>query len=217
MRIIDREACIDKLSEGNIVNEAGYSGDPGGITTHSSLISGKAFWNLMLTDLINAPPIHPPLSVSLSVFLLWWMQSESINPFPCWIPDKIYKDKLNKLLMGWPISLCGSLCWSVSTVLVCVCVSLSKCKFRFATACVSSWLCSLLWVVPVLAVHLMLSPPRCEVKRNPRIHPHLRGSSPACSCRTPSRRSTKRQSGENTDVCMPVGADCKMMVHLKMV
>lgn len=66
MRIIDREACIDKLSEGNVVNEAGSSGDPGGITTHSGLISGKASWNLMLTDLINAPPPHTlPLSLSL--------------------------------------------------------------------------------------------------------------------------------------------------------
>lgn len=68
MRIIDREACIDKLSEGNIVNEAGYSGDPGGITTHSSLISGKASWNLMLTDLINATTPPPSLSLPLSLF-----------------------------------------------------------------------------------------------------------------------------------------------------
>lgn len=68
MRIIDREACIDKLSEGNIVNEAGYSGDPGGITTHSSLISGKASWNLMLTDLINATTPPTPLSLPLSLF-----------------------------------------------------------------------------------------------------------------------------------------------------
>lgn len=68
MRIIDREACIDKLSEGNIVNEAGYSGDPGGITTHSSLISRKASWNLMLTDLINAAlSLCLPLPLFLSV------------------------------------------------------------------------------------------------------------------------------------------------------
>lgn len=70
MRIIDRQACIDKLSEGNIVNEAGYSGDPGGITTHSSLISRKASWNLMLTDLINAPPpsLFLPFPLSLCLF-----------------------------------------------------------------------------------------------------------------------------------------------------
>lgn len=66
------------------------------------------------------------------------MQSESINLFPCWIPDKIYKDKLNKLLMGWPISLCASLCQSVSTV--CVCLPLDTFKFLVASACV---LCSL--------------------------------------------------------------------------
>lgn len=75
MRIIDREACIDKLSEGNIVNEAGYSGDPGGITTHSSLISGKASWNLMLTDLINAPPA-PSLSLFLSLCFPALMNAE---------------------------------------------------------------------------------------------------------------------------------------------
>lgn len=69
MRIIDREACIDKLSEGNIVNEAGYSGDPGGITTHSSVISRKASWNLMLTDLINAAlSLCLPLPLFLSVY-----------------------------------------------------------------------------------------------------------------------------------------------------
>lgn len=74
MRIIDREACIDKLSEGDIVNEAGYSGDPRGITTHSSLISGKASWNLMLTDLINAPL---PLSLSLPLsFCLFFFSDE---------------------------------------------------------------------------------------------------------------------------------------------
>lgn len=38
--------------------------------------------------------------------------------------------------MGWPISLCASLCWSVSTLCVCVCVSLDTFKFLFAAACV---------------------------------------------------------------------------------
>lgn len=78
MRIIDREACIDKLSEGNIVNEAGYSGDPGGITTHSSLISRKASRNLMLTDLINAPRLSlaPSSSFSLSLCFLALMNAE---------------------------------------------------------------------------------------------------------------------------------------------
>lgn len=68
MRIIDREARIDKLREGNIVNEAGYSVDPGGITTHSSLISCKAAWNPMLSDLINV--LSPSLSTSASLLLL---------------------------------------------------------------------------------------------------------------------------------------------------
>lgn len=61
MRIIDREERIDKLRRGSAVNEAGYSGDPGGITTHSSLISCKAAWNPMLSALINV------LSRSLSL------------------------------------------------------------------------------------------------------------------------------------------------------
>lgn len=78
MRIIDREACIDELSEGNIVNEAGCSGDPGGITTHSSLISGKASWNLTPTDLINAPHLSlaPSSPFSLSVCFLALMNAE---------------------------------------------------------------------------------------------------------------------------------------------
>lgn len=54
--------------EGNIVNEAGCSDDPGGITTHSSLISGKASRNLTPTDLINAP--HLSLAPSSPVFSL---------------------------------------------------------------------------------------------------------------------------------------------------
>lgn len=74
-------------------------------------------------------------SLSRSVFWAWWMQSESINLFPCWIPDKIYKDKLNKLLMGWPISLCAGLCRSVS-----MCVSL---KSRLVI-CMHMYVCA--WV-----------------------------------------------------------------------
>lgn len=62
MRIIDWEARIDELRRGGVVNEAGYSGDPGGITTHSSLISCKAAWNPMLSALIN---VLSPLSLSL--------------------------------------------------------------------------------------------------------------------------------------------------------
>lgn len=66
MRIIDWDARIDKLRRGSVVNEAGYSGDPGGITTHSSLISRKAAWNPMLSTLINvlSPPLHRSLSLS---------------------------------------------------------------------------------------------------------------------------------------------------------
>lgn len=36
-----------------MVNEAGYSGDPRGITTHSDLISRKAAWNPALSGLMN--------------------------------------------------------------------------------------------------------------------------------------------------------------------
>lgn len=63
MRIIDREARIDKLRRGSVVTEARYSGYPGGITTHSSLISREAAWNPMLSALINV------LSPSLSLLL----------------------------------------------------------------------------------------------------------------------------------------------------
>lgn len=70
MRIIDRRPRIDKLREGNIVNEAGYSGDPGGITTHSSLISCKAAWNPTLSDLINvlSSPLPDSCAASLALF-----------------------------------------------------------------------------------------------------------------------------------------------------
>lgn len=85
------------------------------------------------------------------------MQSESINLFPCWIPDKIYKDKLNKLLMGWPISLCASLCtqgFGCETGRVCVCLRVSAHQFKFLPIhlyarmciCVSSVLCKLVRV-----------------------------------------------------------------------
>lgn len=132
MRTIDREAHADELSRDSAVNEAGYSRDPGGITPHSSLISRKAAWNpnailpdecTLSVSLLSLSSfclsLTPLLSHSHSVFWAWWMQSESINLFPCWIPDKIYKDKLNKLLMGWPISLCVCMCW-IDCVAVCL-------------------------------------------------------------------------------------------------
>lgn len=78
MRIIDREACIDKPRDGNIVNEAGYSGDPGGITTHSNLISCKAAWKPMLSDLINVLSLFSDSS-ALSVCFLGLMNAERIN------------------------------------------------------------------------------------------------------------------------------------------
>lgn len=89
MRIIDREARIDKLRRGSVVTEARYSGDPGGITTHSSLISCKAAWNPMLSALINVLsaslslllPLSDssPLSLSLSLCFLGLMNAERIN------------------------------------------------------------------------------------------------------------------------------------------
>lgn len=53
MRIIDWEVHIDELRQGSVVNESEYSGDPGGITTHSNLIFCKAAWKPMLSALIN--------------------------------------------------------------------------------------------------------------------------------------------------------------------
>lgn len=44
MRTIDRDTHIDELRRGSVVNEVGCSGDPGGITTHSSLSSCKVAW-----------------------------------------------------------------------------------------------------------------------------------------------------------------------------
>lgn len=142
MRTIDREAHADELSRDSAVNEAGYSRDPGGITPHSSLISRKAAWNpnailpdecTLSVSLLSLSSfclsLTPLLSHSHSVFWAWWMQSESINLFPCWIPDKIYKDKLNKLLMGWPISLCVCMCWI--DLCLCVCVSCGPHDFQF--------------------------------------------------------------------------------------
>ena len=174
MRIIDWDARIDKLRRGSVVNEAGYSGDPGGITTHSSLISRKAAWNPMLSTLINvlSPPLHLSLSLlspaslrllcslSHSVFWAWWMQSESINLFPCWKPDKIYKDKLNKLLMGWPISLCACLCRECVCVCVCVCecLTLNSCLGHlYARVCLCVCVCLCACVCVCVCVSSVLS------------------------------------------------------------
>lgn len=78
MRIIDREVRIDELRRGGVVNEAGYSGDPGGITTHSSLISRKAAWNPMLSALINVLSpflsLTPPLALSLGFLGLMYAE-----------------------------------------------------------------------------------------------------------------------------------------------
>lgn len=52
-----------------MVNEAGYSGDPGGITTHSDLISRKAAWNPTLSDLMNV--LAPPPLCRLSRPVFW--------------------------------------------------------------------------------------------------------------------------------------------------
>lgn len=99
-----------------------------------------------------------PLSASRSLFWAWWIQSESINLFPRWIPDQIYKDKLNKLLMGQPISLCAApvqacVCWSF------VCMFVLACPQSFAAfLLLESWG----WQHHFLCLYsLLISPQKC--------------------------------------------------------
>lgn len=80
--------------------------------SHAKLLESPTLMDILSIHVSPAVSLSRSLSRACSVFWVWWMQSESINLFPRWIPDKIYKDKLNKLLMGWPISLSAFLCRS---------------------------------------------------------------------------------------------------------